>query len=240
MKELADLAGISVRALHHYDALGLLVPQKRSAKGYRLYGEGDVERLQQILIGRALGLSLESIRRSLDDPRFDRRAALTAQRAELERSATRTAAMIRAIDVALAALTEGKATTMDDRAMFEGFEDPHHDEAKERWGETSEYAEAARRTRSYTESDWAAHRAEQKALYEALADGMRAQRPVDHPDVQELVARHRESIDRWFYPCDRAMQRRLADLYESDARFAANIDAFGEGLTRYLVAAIRA
>jgi DNA-binding transcriptional MerR regulator len=101
VKEVAGLTGLTVRALHHYDSLGLLVPSARSAAGYRLYDDDDLLRLQQILIGRELGLSLEEIRRSLDDPRFDRRQALLAQRGELAARADRTAGMIRAIDAAL-------------------------------------------------------------------------------------------------------------------------------------------
>jgi DNA-binding transcriptional MerR regulator len=71
VKEVAALSGVTVRALYHYDELGLLTPNARSAAGYCLYGDDDLLRLRQILIGRELGLSLEAIRRSLDDPNFD-------------------------------------------------------------------------------------------------------------------------------------------------------------------------
>src|SRR6185369_5408776 len=104
VKEVAALSGVTVRALHHYDELGLLTPKARTDAGYRLYNDHDLLRLQQILIGRELGLSLEAIRRSLDDPSFDRRAALVAQRAELAARAERAESMVRAIDAALAAL----------------------------------------------------------------------------------------------------------------------------------------
>ena len=83
VKDAARLAGVSVRTLHHYDSIGLLVPGARTAAGYRLYTDADLLRLQQILIGRELGLSLEEIRRALDDPRFDRKAALLDQRERL-------------------------------------------------------------------------------------------------------------------------------------------------------------
>ena len=83
VKQVARLTGLTIRTLHHYDSIGLLAPSARSAAGYRLYDDDDLLRLQQILIGRELGLSLEAIRRSLDDPRFDRRQALLAQRTEL-------------------------------------------------------------------------------------------------------------------------------------------------------------
>ena len=91
MGELAQMTGVSVRALHHYDQIGLLVPKARSRAGYRVYDEGDVLRLQQILIGREQGLALEEIRRALDDPSFDLRRALLAQRKALEERAARVA-----------------------------------------------------------------------------------------------------------------------------------------------------
>ena len=83
VKDVARLTGVSVRTLHHYDAIGLLVPGGRTAAGYRLYPDADLLRRQQILIGRELGLPLEEIRPSLDDPRFDRKAALLDQRQRL-------------------------------------------------------------------------------------------------------------------------------------------------------------
>src|SRR3954447_5861329 len=107
VKEVAQLSGVSIRALHHYDAIGFLVPRLRTAAGYRLYSEDDLLRLQQILIGRELGLSLEEVRRSLDDPSFDRRRALVAQRAELEKRVQQAQAMRRAVDAAIALIDGG-------------------------------------------------------------------------------------------------------------------------------------
>src|SRR5688500_4587106 len=90
VKEVAQIAGISVRTLHHYDEIGLLVPRGRTGAGYRLYDADDLLRLQQIMIGRELGLSLEEVRRSLDDPSFDRKRALVAQREQLQQRARQT------------------------------------------------------------------------------------------------------------------------------------------------------
>lgn len=75
LEEVARITGVSVRALRHYDEIGLLGPSGRTQADYRLYSDDDLLRLQQILIGRKLGMPLEEIKRSLDDPRFDRRAA---------------------------------------------------------------------------------------------------------------------------------------------------------------------
>src|SRR5215510_10515981 len=134
VKEVARIAGVSIRTLLHYDEIKLLVPRTRTHAGYRLYNDDDLFRLQQILIGRELGLSLEEIRRSLDDPRFDRRKALLAQREQLRARANQTEAMIHAVDAALAMLAKWtKGGRMDIKELFDGF-DPseYEDEARER------------------------------------------------------------------------------------------------------------
>jgi MerR family transcriptional regulator, thiopeptide resistance regulator len=236
--ELAKLCGLSVRALHHYDAIGLLVPTKRSASGYRLYDESAVLRLQQILIGRELGLALEEIRRSLDDPRFDPASALKDQRVKLEARVQQTRRMIESIDHALA-LLDRKDTDM--KALFEGF-DPsaHEEEARARWGETEAYRVSAARTKGYGPKDWSALREEQAAIYRDALAAKNAGAPPTDPRAMDVAEKHRASIDRWFYPCSHAMHRGLADMYEADPRFTQSIDAHGEGLAAYLAAAIRA
>ncbi|HVU52129.1 MAG TPA: MerR family transcriptional regulator [Polyangia bacterium] len=242
VKEVAALAGVSVRALHHWDEIGLLVPRARTEAGYRLYDDEDLLRLQQILVGRELGLPLEEIRRSLDDPRFDRRAALRAQRRELETRAAHTAAMIRAVDHALAALDAEGGGTMDAEKLFEGFDHGRHEaEAERRWGGTPAFEESRRRTRRYTPDDWRRHAAEQAAVYADAAALMKAGAAPGGPPAMDVAERHRLLVDRWFYPCPPAMHAGLADLYEADPRFAASIDAAGgAGLTPFLAAAIRA
>jgi DNA-binding transcriptional MerR regulator len=237
VNEVAQIAGVSVRALHHWHDLGLLVPAGRTDGGYRLYDDDDLLRLQQILIGRELGMPLEAIRRSLDDPSFDRTTALLAQRAELVRRAQATERIIRAIDRALAATEE----TMDMKAIFDGF-DPadHEEEAEERWGGTDAWRESQRRTKAYAKADWEELKREQAAIYDEAFRALSAGKAASDAEVMDIAERHRLSIDRWFYPCDRAMHARLADLYENDGRFAANIDRYGAGLTPFLVAAIRA
>ncbi len=180
VKEVAALSGVSVRALHHYDAIGLLVPRLRSDAGYRLYVDDDLLRLQQIVIGRTLGLSLEAIRRSLDDPGFDRRTALIEQRRALEGRAKQAAAMIRAIDVAIGVLdAEGHedavmhapesedmsmSSKVDMKTIFDGFDpDVYAGEARERWAGTKAYEASMTRAKSYGEQEWTAVRDEQAA-----------------------------------------------------------------------------
>ncbi|MEZ4365024.1 MAG: MerR family transcriptional regulator [Kofleriaceae bacterium] len=247
VKEIARLTGVSVRALHHYDEIGLLVPAIRTEAGYRLYGDAELVRLQQILIGRELGLPLEEIRRGLDDPNVDRRATLVAQRVVIAQRAARASAMLRAIDAAIAALPQGDGGTVEElmtddvATMFEGFDpERYEDEARQRWGETEAYRESQRRTRGYTRAHWERYQAEAQAIMNDAARLFRAGAAAASDDAMLVAERHRRSIDRWFYPCDPAMHAGLAGLYETDPRFAANIDTCAAGLTPWWCAAIRA
>lgn len=244
VKEVAEIAGVSVRTLHHYDEIELLVPAGRTDAGYRLYDDDDLLRLQQILLGRELGLTLEEIRRSLSEPDFDRRGALLAQRAELEKRAEQTAGMLRAVDAALALLERTDAGESAEgvslKTLFDGFDPSRYEaEAEQRWGHTDTFAESKERTSRYTPEDWQRFAAEQAAIYGAAFRALQAGKPPTDPDALAAAERHRESIDRWFYPCSHEMHCNLAAMYEQDRRFAENIDKYGVGLTPFLVSAIR-
>jgi DNA-binding transcriptional MerR regulator len=246
------LTGVSIRTLHHYDAIGLLAPSGRTTAGYRLYTDADLLRLQQILIGRELGLCLEDIRKSLDDPRYDRRTALLGQRERLRERAKQTAAMIRAIDLALAAcpaeaprrraLDGGHLKgDMNMADLFNGFNPAQYeDEVQQRWGTTEAFAESQKRTTRYTPDDWKAQQAEQAAVYHDAYTMLKAGQQASSTEAMDIAERHRLSIDRWFYPCSHEMHRGLASMYESDDRFRQSIDTHGEGLTAFLAEAIRA
>ena len=237
VKQVSELAGISVRTLHYYDEIGLLVPSARSGGNYRLYSDRDLLRLQQVLIGRELGLPLDDIRRSLDDRAFDLHSALVEQRRLLQQRADRTAEMIRSIDAALA-VRKGDINMKD---IFNGF-DPavHETEAEARWGQTAAFTESSQRIRRYTAEDWKRHRAEQERIYADATSAMRAGISPSDDRAVDIAERHRLLIDRWFYPCSRVMHRGLSEMYLQDERFKMSIDAHGEGLTTFLCAAIAA
>jgi DNA-binding transcriptional MerR regulator len=244
VKEVAELTGVSVRTLHHYDAIGLLSPSQRSGAGYRLYDAADLLRLQQVLIGRELGLSLEDIRRSLDEASFDRKRALLEQRKRLQERAAQTEAMLRAIDAALTLIdqpTERGDDIMQLKEMFDGFDPTQYEaEVEQRWGDSDAYKVSKQRTSRYTPEDWKRQAAEQAAVYGDAFRALQAGKMPDDPEVMDVAERHRLAIDRWFYPCSHAQHAGLADMYEQDRRFAENIDKFGADLTPFLAAAIRA
>ena len=242
VSRVARISHVTVRMLHHYDDIGLLVPSRRSSAGYRLYSPDDLQRLRQILIFRQLGFSLEEIRRLLDEPEYDRSRALREQRDLLMSQIRRTEAVIRAVDATLEAL-EGDGE-MDNERMFDGFDefDPskYEEEARERWGETESYRESARRTRRYTPEDWARIRGEMDEIEAGLAELLAAGRHPDEAEVGDLAERHRLHIDRWFYPCSHETHQGLAEMYLADPRFREHFDRRREGLAEFVAAAIRA
>src|ERR1700756_6010136 len=97
-KEFASRAGVSVRTLHHYDSLGLLAPTARTDAGYRLYGDADLERLEQILALRFVGLELEHIRKLLDGSSQPLAVALLAQKQMMHHAMRQLQSAIDAID----------------------------------------------------------------------------------------------------------------------------------------------
>lgn len=236
---VAALTGLTVRTLHYYDSIELLVPSARTDAGYRVYSGDDLLRLHQIMVGREMGLPLEQIKTMLDAPGLDRRALLSEHRTELERQSGVLDGMIRSVDAALSAL-DGD-TPMDTKALFDGF-DPakYEEEAKARWADTRQFKEAARRTRRYTAEDWTRIKAEHSALMTDLAAASALGAAPSDPAVVELAERHRRHIDRWYYPCPPGMHAGLAGLYVEDDRFRSTIDKHGEGLAAFLAEAIRA
>ena len=260
---VARLTGVSVRALHHYDEIGLLRPSGRSEAGYRLYDEGDLARLQQIMFFRALELPLEEIARIMSDPDFDVVATLRSQREMLVARVASTHALIGAVDAAIERIASpaprrgGDATmrdkakehpTIEDRAneMFAAFTfkdfkpEQYEAEAEQRWGNTDAFKESKRRTARYTKADWELIKQEAAAVYLRLGDLMAAGEAPDAPAVLDAAEAHRQHISRWFYDCSYEIHAGLGELYVNDARFTANIDRARPGLSAYLRAAFAA
>jgi MerR family transcriptional regulator, thiopeptide resistance regulator len=249
VSEVARSTGISVRTLHHYDEIGLLVPSGRSRSGYRLYSDEDVQRLHHILVARELGMSLVDVKRSLDDPSFDRRSALVRQRAELVARIDQNRAVLRGVEAALAALEaerngEPSMSHLKDSdfvELFGGFDPKAYDEeVRARWGETEAWAESQRRVARYDKADWQRFRIESDALLDEAAQLFRGGAGPDSEAAMDLAERHRRSISAWFYACSPEHHARLADLYEADERYAASFEAAAAGLTSWLARAIRA
>ncbi len=238
--ELSRLTGVTVRALHHYDEIGLVRPSQRTAAGYRLYDDADVLRLQQVLVFRELGIPLDEIAAALDGA--DREALLRKHRSLLAARRDRLDAMLAAVDAALGFVKGQTAVKPEDvKSLFDGF-DPakYEDEAREKWGHTDAYKESARRTKQYGKPEWEMIRREADAIYARLVELMRTGAAPGDAAVQREVEAHRAHIDRWFYPCSKEMHHGLGEMYIADPRFTANLDKYAAGFARYLRDAIAA
>jgi DNA-binding transcriptional MerR regulator len=240
---LAELAGVTVRTLHHYDEIGLVRPSQRSAAGYRVYSAADVERLRQVLVYRRLGFGLREVAEMVSDPSADTVAHLRRQRELLLTQRDHMAALVAAIDKELEARVMGIGLTPQEQLEVFGTSRPGGewaDEAQERWGGTDAYGESSRRASAYSVQDWRQVKAQADENTVAFAAALRAGAPACGPEAMDLAERHRQHICRNFYDCDYGMHQGLAAMYLADPRFAATYDAIEPGLAQYVHDAIGA
>lgn len=244
VNQVAKLSGVSVRALHHYDQIGLLRPAFLGANGYRYYGEEELLRLQQILIHRELGIPLGDIAAILDAPGFDRLAALAAQRDRLAAEARRYAQLVRTIDRTIASL-RGKRV-MKNAELYKGIA-PEKQAEYEAWlidnfgGDMPERIALGRR--KYAELSAAERQELQEELYQVeqgLAEGLRRGMPLGSPSLDPLLARHRDWVSfMWGRPCPPEAYAGLADLYLSHPDFIARYEAIELGFAEYLAGSMK-
>lgn len=240
--EISRLTGVSIRTLHHYHEIGLVVPRERTEAGYRLYGPAEVARLQEVLFFRELGFGLDDIKAMVGRPDYHRTTALQRQRELLEAKTEHLLAMIEALDAAVEAERRGTPMSNEDLLGVFGDFDPaeHEEEARERWGGTDAYEESARRTARYTKADWEQIARASAEVDQAFLALMAAGVAPDSPQAMEVAERHRSHISKWFYECTREIHAGLGQMYVADASFAERIDRAGKGLARYMSAAIEA
>lgn len=239
----AELAGVSIRTLHHYDSIGLLSPSQRSGSGYRLYSPDDMVALRQILFFKEMGFDLDRIRTLTDDPSFDRTTALELQRTYLNDRIAALQEQVVAIEFAIERMRKGTIMDMDDKDIKEVFGDfdprEYEEEAQQRWGATDAYRESTRRANSYSKEDWKRIQDEggrnNARFAELFAEGAAA----DDPRVQECVHEHWRQINDNFYPCSMEIYEGLADMYIADPRFTATYENIAEGFAKNLHAAMK-
>jgi DNA-binding transcriptional MerR regulator len=233
---VADLTGVSVRTLHHYDHIGLVVPSVRTPAGYRGYTDADIERLHLVLVYRSVGLPLAQIRTLLDDPDADVLAHLRRQRELLAQQADRLQHTIKAVEELMDAHRSGIRLTAEEQVELFGttaFAAEYAAEAEERWGDTDAWRQSQQRARRLDKQGWAEVKAENEALLADLAAAKRAGVVPGSEQADALAARHRATIER-FYDCDAELHVGLAELYLADKRFTRYYDAVEPGLAQFV------
>ena len=233
VSEVSRLTGISVRTLHHYDAIGLLHPTAVTKAGYRMYDDAALCRLQSILLFRELQFPLKEIKTMLDSPSFDTSEALAQQihLLELQR---------RHIDELISFAREIQEKGVKPMA-FHAFDnkdlEQYKAEVKERWGETRAYQEYEQKQRDG--QDFAAGTAQLMGAFAKL--GSMKELTPDNPQVQEQVGVLQRVITENFYTCTPEILSGLGEMYTADERFRENIDrAGGKGTAEFARQAIAA
>lgn len=231
VKEVSRLTGVSVRTLHHYDAIGLLKPTEVTRAGYRLYDDTALSRLQSILLFRELQFPLKEIKAILDSPDFDPEEALTQQIKLLEMQYKRMGELI-----SFAREIQKKGVKRMDFQIFDKSEiEQYKAEVKVKWGDTKEYQEYEQRQKNGY--DFSKASSQLLNLFSEL--GALKQLPPDHEKVQEKISAIQDFITRNFYTCTTEIFGKLGQMYAGDERFKHNIDqAGGEGTARFAQQAI--
>ena len=219
--EVSRLTGVSIRALHHYDAIGLLKPAQVTDAGYRLYDDASLERLYMILVFRELGLSLKEIGHILDSPDYDRNRALEQQ---IRRMQEKVDKLQNRISLAKGILVMG-VKYMD----FEGFDgtkmDDYSAQAKTLYGKTDAYKEYEQKSKNRSKEQ-SADLGNQVMDFFARLGRMR---PCE-PDCAEALAWAKELQDFFtehYYTCTPQILSTLAESYAGGGSMTENIDKAG-------------
>jgi DNA-binding transcriptional MerR regulator len=245
VKQVAKLSCVSIRALHHYDEIGLLKPAYIGTNRYRYYGEDEMLRLQQILIHRELDIPLAEIAAILDAPNFDRLATLRLQREKLEAEAKRYAELVRTIDRTIARIKGDDQ--MKDADLYKGIS-PEKQAEYEAWlvdrdgGDMAERIETShKKVSQLTKAEMEKLQEELKELEQGLAEGLRRSVPPESTTLDPLLERHQAWVGyMWEKPCPPEAYAGLADLYLSHPDFSARYESIESGFAEYLSAAMKA
>ena len=240
--QVAEQFGVTVRTLHHYDEIGLLVPSERSSAGYRLYSETDIARLQHVVVYRRLGFALEEIAVLLDEPSADVSEHLRRQRAAVMSRLDEMRDLVTAIDRALEKEMSGiRLTKEEQKELFgDGFSEDYAEEAEQRWGETEAWKQSQNRTSKYTKEDWAEVKAEMDATNAAFVSAMTDGEPATSERAMAAAEAHRMHINIRFYDLTPELHRGLGDMYIADPRFTKTYEDIKPGMAQYVRDAIHA
>lgn len=234
VKEVSKMTGVSVRTLQYYDRIGLLHPAAYTDSGYRLYDDGTLEKLQLILLFRALEFPLKEIKVIIESPDFDRKKALEQQITLLElkkehiENLINFAKTIKMIGV----------RTLDFSVFDTGKIDEYTARAKEEWGNTPAYREFEEKNRDRTAE-------EQQGILAGLMGifvefGAIKEQAPDSKEAQDLVKKLQDYISAHFYHCTDQILVGLGKMYAGGGEFTENIDrAGGEGTGVFADQAIR-
>jgi MerR family transcriptional regulator, thiopeptide resistance regulator len=244
VKQLAAISGVTVRALHHYDDIGLLKPAFVGGNGYRYYERTQLLRLQRILFHRELGVPLSAIAELLELEGESQIGVLRQHREQLEAERERYRVLIETIDRTIEDLRGERMMANED--LYKGFS-PEKQAGYEAWL-VERYGEPMREGLEHSKKSYARMApAEQEALgrelqevEQALAGALRKGIDPQAQAVASLIRRHRAWVaSMWGRPCSAEAYSGLADLYLGHPDFVARYEGIAKGFAAYLASAMK-
>ena len=236
VKQVADLTGLSVRTLHHYDTISLFKPSKYSESGYRLYSDEDLKILQQILFFKELDFPLKEIESIIKNPNFNREKALLNHKNLLTLKRNRLNKLIRLVDKTLKG-DDSMSFSEFDESEIEKLQKEYADEAKEMYGNNDKYKTFQEKTKNYSKSDWADLYEKIEVIFKKFANVM--DKGETSEKAQNLVKEWKNFISENLYNCDSETLLGLSKLYIDDKRFTKNIDKHKDGLADFISKSIQ-
>lgn len=242
VNKLSKMSGVSARTLRYYDEIGLLHPVRVASSGYRIYGQNEVDTLQQILFYRELDFSLDEIKILLTAPDFDRAQAFSNHLTALHHKRERLDELIINVSKSIAAM-KGEIT-MSDKEKFEGFkqkliddnETKYGAEIREKYGDLA-IDESNARLKGMTKEQYG----EGERLRLEFEEILKAAFETGDPSgelAQKAVDLHRQWLCVFYPKYSKEYHKGLGEMYVADERFRANYDKLAPGCTEFLRDAI--
>lgn len=238
VKKLGALAGVSTRTLRYYDEIGILKPARINSSGYRIYGQSEVDMLQQILFYRELGVSLDNIKAIIFASDYDETNSLKEHHKELLAKREQLDILISNVEKTIF-YKEGKVN-MSDKEKFEGFKKSMIDDNEKKYGEEirAKYGGDAvnksnNKLKNMTKEQYAEIEALGNSVLEKLKEAF-----VDGNPAGELAQKaadlHRQWLSFYWDNYSKEAHANIAQMYVDDEGFTAYYDKIQPGSAAFL------
>ncbi|KAJ49030.1 DNA-binding transcriptional MerR regulator [Clostridium tetanomorphum] len=242
VQKLARIAGVSTRTLRYYDEIGILKPARINSSGYRIYGENEVNKLQQILFYKELGVNLESIKQIVTSPYFDRAKALKEHRHKLLEKRLQLDLLIENVDKTITTM-EGRII-MSDKEKFEGFKQRLIENNEKKYGEEirKKYGNEAinrsnKKLKNMTKEEYKKITKLEDEIMENLQLAFKTSNPSGEL-AQKVADLHRQWISFYWDSYSKETHAGIAQMYVDDERFKVYYNKKQPGMAEFLRDAI--
>ncbi len=243
IQKLGEMAGVSTRTLRYYDEIGLLKPARINSSGYRIYGQTEIDLLQQILFYRALDVELDTIKKIVTSPDFNGILALSEHHDKLLEKRKQLDRLIANVEKTIAS-AEGRIK-MSDKEKFEGFKKRIVDDNERKYGEEvrAKYGDETvdrsnKKVLNMTQEEYDKAEGLSQSIKETLAEAYKTGDPAGEL-AQRAVDLHRQWLCLYWDGYTKEAHAGLGDMYVADERFKAYYDVEQPGTAEFLRDAIR-